>query len=75
MDLQENIYKQVKKTYYMSVGFAGRHAVVFAHFSVDVFRKYIVYNYRLYCLWASFMVLTFKFARKSAEKPFSNILA
>ena len=26
-DLQENIYKKVKKTYYMSAGFASRHVV------------------------------------------------
>ena len=37
LDLQENIYKQVKKTYYMSAGFAGRHVVGFGDLSIDVF--------------------------------------
>ena len=37
LDLQESIYKQVKKTYYMSAGFAGRHVVCFGNFSIDVF--------------------------------------
>ena len=36
-DLQENIYKQVKITYYMSTGFAGQHVVGFGHLSIDVF--------------------------------------
>ena len=36
-DLQENIYKQIKKTYYMSAGFAGRHVVGFGDLSIDVF--------------------------------------
>ena len=30
LGLQENIYKQVKKTYYMLAGFAGQHVVSFA---------------------------------------------
>ena len=37
LDLQENIYKQVKKTYNMSAGFAGRHVVDFEDLSIDVF--------------------------------------
>ena len=37
MVLQENIYRKVKKTYYMSGGFAGRHVVGFGDFSIDVF--------------------------------------
>ena len=37
LDLQENIYTQVKKTYYMSAGFAGRHVVGFGDLSIDVF--------------------------------------
>ena len=37
LDLQENIYKQVKKTYYMSAGFAGRHVVNFGDLIIDVF--------------------------------------
>ena len=37
LDLQENMYKRVKKTYYMSAGFAGRHVVGLGDLSVDVF--------------------------------------
>ena len=37
LDLQENIYAQVKKTYYVSASFAGRHVVGFADLSIDVF--------------------------------------
>ena len=37
LDLQENIYKKIKKTYYMSAGFAGRHVVGFEDLSIDVF--------------------------------------
>ena len=33
LDLQDNIYKQVKKTYYMSAGFV----VGFGDLSIDVF--------------------------------------
>ena len=36
LDLQENIYKQIKKTYYMSAGFAGRHVVGFGDLSIDI---------------------------------------
>ena len=39
LDLQANIYKQVKKTYYMSAGFAGRHVVDFEDLSIDDFLK------------------------------------
>ena len=35
MDLQENIYKKVKKAYYMSVGFAGRHVEGLGDLSID----------------------------------------
>ena len=37
LDLQENIYKQVKKTYYMSAGSAGRHVVGVEDLSIGVF--------------------------------------
>ena len=37
LDLQENIYNKIKKTYYMSAGFAGRHVVGFEDLSIDVF--------------------------------------
>ena len=37
LDLQEDIYKQVKNTYYMSAGLAGRHVVDFEDLSIDVF--------------------------------------
>ena len=36
MDLQENIYKKVKKIYYMSAGFAGRLVVDFEDLSIHV---------------------------------------
>jgi hypothetical protein len=35
LDLLESIYKQVKKTCYMSAGFASRHVVGFGDLSVD----------------------------------------
>ena len=37
LDLQEHIYKQIKKTYYMSGGFAGQHVVGFGDLGIDVF--------------------------------------
>ena len=36
-DLQEDTYEQVKKTYHMSAGFAGRHVVGFTDLSIHVF--------------------------------------
>ena len=35
--LQEAIHKQIKETYYMSAGFAGRHVVDFGALNVDMF--------------------------------------
>ena len=37
MDLQENIYKKVKKTYYVLAGFAGQHVVSFEDLNIDIF--------------------------------------
>ena len=37
LDLQDNIYNKVKKTPYMSAGFAGRHVVGLGDLSIDVF--------------------------------------
>ena len=37
LDLHENIYIKVMKTYYMSAGFAGRHVVGFGDLSLVVF--------------------------------------
>ena len=37
LDLQENIYKKVKKTDYPSAGFAGRPVVGFGDLSIDIF--------------------------------------
>ena len=34
---KSHMYKKVKKTYYMSAGFAGRHVVNFEDLSIDVF--------------------------------------
>ena len=37
LDLQENIYKKIKKTYYMLAGFAGQHVVSFEGLNIDLF--------------------------------------
>ena len=37
LDLQENIYKKIWKTYYMLAGFAGQHVVSFEDLNVDIF--------------------------------------
>ena len=37
LDLQESIFKQVKKTYYMLAGFAGQHVVSFEDLNIDIF--------------------------------------
>lgn len=37
LDLQENIYKQLDNTYYISAGFAGRNVAGFCDLSIDVF--------------------------------------
>ena len=37
LDLKETIYKQIKKTYYMSASFAGRHVVGFGDLNINVF--------------------------------------
>ena len=37
LNLQENIDKQIKNTYYISAGFAGRHVVGLGDFSMDIF--------------------------------------
>ena len=51
-DLQENIYKKVKKTYYMSAGFAGRHVVDFWDLNIDIFLEVQDkrYSYILYLI-------------------------
>ena len=36
LDPQENIYKQIKKTYHMSASFAGRHVKGFEDLSINV---------------------------------------
>ena len=36
-DLHENIYNKIKKTYFMSAGFAGRHVGGLGDLSIDVF--------------------------------------
>ena len=36
LDLQENIYKKVKKTYYMLAGSASQHVVVFWDLNIDI---------------------------------------
>ena len=37
MDLQENVNKKVKKTYYMLAGFAGQHVVSVEDLNIDMF--------------------------------------
>ena len=37
LHLQENIYKKVENTYYMSAGFAGQHVVGFQDLNIDTF--------------------------------------
>ena len=39
LDLQDNICKKVKATYYMSAGVAGRRVVGFGDLSINVFLK------------------------------------
>ena len=36
LDLQENIYKKGKKTYYMLAGSAGQHVVGFWDLNIDI---------------------------------------
>ena len=52
LDLQENIYKHVKKTYSISAGFAGQHVVGFGDFSIAVFLwvQNKRYSYMLYVI-------------------------
>ena len=37
LDLQENIYKKVQKTYYMLAGSAGQHVVSLWDLNIDIF--------------------------------------
>ena len=39
LDRHGNIYNKIKKTYYMSADFAGRHVVGFGDSSIDVFME------------------------------------
>ena len=52
MDLQENIYKKVKRTYYMLAGSAGQHVVGFWDLNIDIFLEVQdqKYSYILYLL-------------------------
>ena len=36
-DLQENIYRKIRKTYYMSAGFAGRYVLGLGDLSIFCF--------------------------------------
>ena len=50
-DLQENIHEQVKNTYYMSAGFAGRHVVGLGDLSIDIFLEVQNKSYsQIWCL-------------------------
>ena len=37
LDIQDNFYEEVKKTYYMSAGFASQHVVDFGDVNIDMF--------------------------------------
>ena len=37
LDLQDNIYKKVKKTYYMLAGSVGQHVVGFWGLNINIF--------------------------------------
>ena len=37
LDLQAHIYNKVKKIYYMSAGFAGRHILGLGDLRIDIF--------------------------------------
>ena len=39
LDLQGNIYKKVKKTYYMLAGLAGQDVVGFEDLNIDIFQE------------------------------------
>ena len=80
LDLQENIYKTVKTTYYE----AGRHVVGFGDLSIAVFLEvqnktysYILYliDYNVTILLMGFIYdIKYQFSRKSAENLFPYIL-
>ena len=80
LDLQENIYDKIKKTYYVSTGLAGRHVVGLGDLSVDIFLEaqgkkcsYIMYliNYIVYGLHLCYKIHILK---KCAETLSENIL-
>ena len=49
LDLQVNTYLQIKKTCYMSAGFAGGHVVGFGDLSMDVFLEVQNKRYTYIC--------------------------
>ena len=50
LDLQENIYKKVKKPYYMLAGSAGQHVVGFLDLFIDIFLEVQEKNIVKYCI-------------------------
>ena len=81
MNLQENIYKTVNNTYYISAGFAGRHVVAFGDLSIDVFlevqnEKYSQVLYLIdYIAYVLHLLHKIKKSMIFAENLFPNILA
>ena len=80
MDLQENIYNKIKKTYE-----AGRHVVGFGDSSIDVFLEvqskqysqilYLIYYDRLRILLMGFIYnIKYNISIEFAENLFPNIL-
>ena len=50
LDLQENTYKKVQKTYYMLAASAGQHVVVFWDLNIDIFLEVQDKNIVKYCI-------------------------
>jgi hypothetical protein len=80
-DLQENIYKKVTKSFYISAGFASRHVMGFEDLSIDDFLEvqnerysqilYLI-DYIAYGLHLWYQIWIFK---EMCRKPISNLLA
>ena len=50
LDLQEHIYTEVPKTYYMSAGEAGQHVIGFLDIFIDVFLEVQKKDILKYCI-------------------------
>ena len=65
LDLQENIYKRVRNTYYMSAGSAGRHVVGFEDFTIDIFLEVQNKRYIQILYLIDYVVLGLHFWKKN----------